>query len=154
MERLGFGGRRLLLVCVLALAPFATGIAQTDRAQPAQAAIKGYDPVAYFTEKRPVKGSPQLSYEFDGSRYHFASAKNRDLFAQDPDKYAPRFGGYCTGSMARGVRNEADPDAWIIADGKLYLFGAVKFKELAAKDSQWLSARAAEAGKNWKDGKR
>lgn len=145
--------RRTLLTCILLLAPIATSYAQSN-AQTARVAIKGYDPVAYFTDKRPVKGSLQLSYEFDGSRYHFASAKNRDMFASDPDRYAPRFDGYCTGSMARGVRAEADPEAWVVADGKLYMFGAVKFKEIAEKDPQWFALRVAEAGKNWRNEKR
>ena len=140
---------RTLLTCILLFASIATSYAQSN-GQAARVAIKGYDPVAYFTDKRPVKGSPQLSYEFDGSRYQFATAKNRDMFASDPDRYAPRFDGYCTGSMARGVRAEADPEAWVVADGKLYMFGAMKFKEIAEKDPKWLALRVAEASKHWR----
>jgi YHS domain-containing protein len=143
---------RIVLTCILLLAPFSASFGQSSP-QTARVAIKGYDPVAFFTDNRPVKGSPQLSYEFDGSRYQFATAKNRDMFASDPDRYAPRFDGYCTGSMARGVRAEADPEAWIVADGKLYLFGAMKFKQIAEKDPQWLATRVAEAGKNWQNHK-
>jgi YHS domain-containing protein len=73
--------------------------------------LKGYDPVAYFTESKPVKGDPKYSYEWDEGRYHFASAKHRDMFAGDPEKYAPQFGGYCTGSMSRGGAQRGRPEA-------------------------------------------
>ena len=115
--------------------------------------LKGHDPVAYFTEGKPVKGDPKLSYDWDDGRYYFASAKHRDMFAADPERYAPQFGGYCTGSMARGVTNEGDPDGWVISDGKLYVFGAAKFKEVAEKDPAYLPARIPTAAKNWKEKK-
>jgi len=78
--------------------------------------------VAYFTDGKAVKGDPAIAFEWDEGRYHFASQKNRDLFAAEPDRYAPRFGGYCTGSMAGGKEqpNEGDGRAWKIVDGKLY----------------------------------
>lgn len=111
--------------------------------------LKGHDPVAYFTDGKPVKGDPRFSYEWDEGRYHFASAKHREMFAADPERYAPQFGGYCTGSMSRGARNEGDPQAWIIADGKLYVFGQVKFKQMAEADPAYLSARIPKARQNW-----
>ena len=116
--------------------------------------LKGYDPVAYFTESKPVKGDPKYVYEWDEGRYHFASAKHRDMFAGNPDKYAPQFGGYCTGSMSRGVRNEGDPEGWVIKDGKLYVFGAAKFKAVAESDPQYLPSRLDNARKNWQERKR
>jgi YHS domain-containing protein len=66
---------------------------------------------------------PKFAYDWDDGRYHFASAMHREMFAKDPERYAPQFGGYCTGSMSRGVRNEGDPEGWTIKDGKLYVFG-------------------------------
>ena len=135
-----------LLTCVLAVLP-AAGLAQ-DKSS-VRVILKGHDPVAYFTDSRPVKGSPEISYDWDEGRYYFASAKNRDLFKADPDRYAPRFAGYCTGSMSRGVRNEGDPDAWIVADGKLYVFGAVKFRDMAANDPQQLATWLDGAKVNW-----
>jgi len=72
--------------------------------------LQGHDPVAYFTDGKPVKGDPRFAYDFDEARYHFASAQHRDMFAADPEKYAPQFGGYCTGSMSRNVRNEGVPE--------------------------------------------
>jgi YHS domain-containing protein len=107
----------------------APAFAQSSSPAPMRVALKGYDPVAYFTEGKPVKGSPAIAYDFDEARYYFSSPRHRDLFAQDPDHYAPRFGGYCTGSMSRGVKNEGDPEIWVIEEGRLYVFGSGKGDE-------------------------
>ncbi len=85
------------------------------------AAIRGYDPVAYFTEEKPMKGSAAHSATHDGATWHFASAENRDLFVANPEKYAPQYGGYCAWAVAEGYTASADPGAWSIKDGKLYL---------------------------------
>jgi len=85
-------------------------------------AIKGYDTVAYFTAGKPTKGDPSISEMWDGTRYHFSSEENRKLFAANPDKYAPQFSGYCAASLAHGVKLEAEPENFIISDGRLYLF--------------------------------
>jgi hypothetical protein len=84
-------------------------------------AIRGYDPVAYFTEARPVKGSPQFTHRWNGATWRFASADNRDRFAAAPDKYAPQYGGYCAYGVASGYAVKIEPDAWSVVDGKLYL---------------------------------
>jgi hypothetical protein len=145
--------KRTLLAFLLAcFGAFASAAAFAD--QTVRVVLKGYDPVAYFTDSKPVKGDPKYSYDFDDGRYYFASAKHRDIFAGDPDKYAPQFGGYCTGSMSRGVRNEADPDGWIIVDGRLYVFGAAKFREIALNDPNYLPSRLDNAKKNWADRKK
>src|SRR3954447_4782022 len=84
-------------------------------------AIRGYDTVAYFTDGRPVKGSPDFEYVWQDTRWQFASAEHKTLFATDPDRYAPQFGGFCTGGMALGRLVPIDPEAWLIVDGRLYL---------------------------------
>jgi YHS domain-containing protein len=84
-------------------------------------AIRGYDPVAYFTQNRPVRGSAQLTYRWNGAEWRFASAENRDRFAAAPEKYAPQYGGYCAYGVAGGYAVKIEPDAWSIVDGKLYL---------------------------------
>jgi hypothetical protein len=84
-------------------------------------AIEGYDTVAYFTEGEPVRGDPAYEHEWQGARWQFSSAGHRDLFAGAPDRYAPRYGGFCSGAMADGRKFRADPEAWKIIDGKLYL---------------------------------
>ena len=79
--------------------------------------IKGYDAVAYFTEGAPVRGDPAHEHEWQGARWQFSSAEHRDLFAAEPDRYAPRYGGFCSGAMALGWKFRADPKAWKIIDG-------------------------------------
>ena len=123
-------------------------------AQAPRVVLKGYDPVAYFTEGKPVKGDSRFSHDWDDGRYHFASATHRDMFAANPDRFAPQFGGYCTGSMSRNVLNEADPEAFVIRDGKLFVFGATKFKAMAEQDPAYLTSKLPAAGTNWQQRKR
>ena len=141
---------RILAALMLVGASSAMSLAQTDAGKAPRVVLKGHDPVAYFTQKRPVRGDPKISYDWDGARYFFASEESRKQFVANPERYEPQFGGYCTGSMARGVRAEADPDAWVIADGKLYVFGTVKFSEMARNDPRWLAERIALSGDNWR----
>lgn len=140
----------ILLAFAFVLFPVATNYAQSDPSKPLRVVLKGHDPVAYFTERKPVKGNPGISYDWDGERYLFANAGNRARFAANPEQYAPQFGGYCTGTMARGGRSEADPEAFIIADGKLYLFAQMKFKEIAEKDSTWFAGKVVPANDHWR----
>lgn len=84
-------------------------------------AIHGYDPVAYFTDDRAVEGSEKYTATHNGAIYRFSSAKNRDLFKSNTAKYAPQFGGYCAMGVALNKKLDIDPDAFHIADGKLYL---------------------------------
>ncbi|MDF3011094.1 MAG: hypothetical protein K0S03_1890 [Burkholderiales bacterium] len=85
------------------------------------AAIRGYDPVAYFTEGKPVKGKPEFAHQWKGATWRFASAANRDRFAAAPEQYAPQYGGYCAYGVASGYAVKTEPDAWSVVDGKLYL---------------------------------
>jgi YHS domain-containing protein len=82
--------------------------------------IRGYDPVAFFLEGRPVPGRPDLSAEYKGGTYLFATAANRDAFKANPEKYAPRYGGYCAYGVAVGKKFDIDAASWRIVDGKLY----------------------------------
>lgn len=84
-------------------------------------AIRGYDPVAYFVEDAPLKGSPDLTYEWNGATWHFASADNREKFISDPEAYTPQYGGYCAWAASKGYIASTDPTAWTVHDGKLYL---------------------------------
>jgi YHS domain-containing protein len=85
------------------------------------AGIHGYDPVADFTDEKPVKGDPAHSATYQGATWHFASAANRDMFTAEPEKFAPQYGGYCAWAVANKYTATNDPDAWSIRDGKLYL---------------------------------
>lgn len=84
-------------------------------------AIKGYDPVAYFTQAAPVQGSQQYTSEHNGAIYQFASAQHKALFDGDPVKYAPQFGGYCAFGVTQEKKYDVDPTAWAVVDDKLYL---------------------------------
>ncbi|APE31672.1 hypothetical protein BOX17_12335 [Halomonas aestuarii] len=84
-------------------------------------AIGGTDPVAYFTEGRPVEGSPDYQLEWGDATWQFASAEHRDRFAADPEAYAPQYGGWCAWAAARGEAASTVPEAWKIVDDKLYL---------------------------------
>jgi hypothetical protein len=105
-------------------------------------AILGYDPVAYFTEGEPVEGSPQFEQEWRDSTWRFSSARHRDLFADDPERYAPRYGGFCAGGMASGWVLTIDPNNWAIVDGKLYLAFAQQGRDRLRTDPQPIIAKA------------
>lgn len=110
-------------------------------------AIMGYDPVAYFTEGRAVKGSEKFSYEWLGTPWQFANGKHRELFIGDPTKYAPQYGGFCVGEVAfNGATFNLDPEAWAIIDGKLYVAYS---KEFMAKFKARPNDFLAEAEANW-----
>jgi YHS domain-containing protein len=99
-------------------------------------AIQGYDPVAYFTDGKPVRGTADFEYQWDEHTYRFTSAQHRELFKADPVHYAPQFGNYCAMALALGKIVKADPENWLISDDKLYVFGspAPKGPELFQKD--------------------
>ncbi|EAP92546.1 MULTISPECIES: YHS domain-containing (seleno)protein [Vibrio] len=84
-------------------------------------AIKGYDPVAYFANQEPVKGTSEFTATYKNAIYNFASSENRDEFRANPAAYAPQYGGYCAFGVAMGKKFETDPLAWKVEDGKLYL---------------------------------
>lgn len=84
-------------------------------------AIQGYDPVAYFTNEKPTKGSNDFTATYKNAIYHFSSEENRDLFRASPAKYAPQFGGFCAFGVTKGRKFDTDPTAWRVVDGKLYL---------------------------------
>lgn len=88
---------------------------------PRGVALDGYDPVAYFTRAQPVKGSAQFHHDWNGARWHFASAGHLAAFRAEPARYAPQFGGYCAYAVANGYTARTDATAWHIEDGKLYL---------------------------------
>jgi len=109
-------------------------------------AVKGYDPVAYFTAGEPTPGLEQHRFDWQGATYRFASAANRDLFAADPARYAPQYGGYCAYAMAVDQIADIDPHRWEITDGRLYL----NANRLA--QGLWTLSRQANIGaadRNW-----
>jgi YHS domain-containing protein len=117
--------RRLLLIAMVVAAGWSFALSTRVHAEtPGRTALWGYDPVSYFTAGRPEQGSAEFSFRFDDTTYWFASEEHRKMFAADPERYAPQFKGYCALSVARGLKIEADPEAWAIWNGKLFVFGS------------------------------
>jgi hypothetical protein len=142
----GFSRRYLIRGCTV----LAAGSALATASQPMAAegvplAIGGYDPVAYFTIGKPTRGLPEFEYEWDEHRHRFSSAEHRELFKADPLFYAPQFANVCAMSLAQGEIVVADPENWLINDGKLYLFGKAVGPDLFSKD---IAANIARANQN------
>lgn len=97
-------------------------------------AVKGYDTVAYFTEGKPVKGDKGITHTWKGAEWRFSSAENRALFVEDPEKYAPQYGGYCAWAVSQGSTAGIDPKSWKIVDDKLYLNYSKKIQAKWEKD--------------------
>lgn len=86
-------------------------------------AIQGYDPVAYFTDSKAVKGKKEYSTQYNGIVYYFASAKHKEMFLKKPNHYEPQYGGWCAYAMGlNGEKVSINPKTFKIIDGKLYLF--------------------------------
>lgn len=143
--------RRKALLQLACIAMAATGIAHAVDTGPPHGrriALGGYDPVAYFEDGKPVKGSQRYWYSFDDAVYTFRSAGHRARFAAQPERYAPQYSGYCAAGMSKGYKAEPDPLAWIIANGKLYVF---QRQDRVAEFRQKIAELAAKADANWPD---
>jgi YHS domain-containing protein len=137
--------RPSIMLAGLVAAIFFGWYGATQAGEPALA-LKGYDPVAYFTDERPMVGDPQYQYEWDGAVYRFASAHHLALFKADPDRYLPQYKNWCTASVAKGVKVYGNPEWWLVVDGRLYLFGRPIGPELMRKDP---AAMKNHADENW-----
>ena len=110
-------------------------------------ALRGYDPVAYFTDGKPVPGDYTITTQHDGATYRFASEDHKALFLRDPAKYLPEFGGFCAYGTAKGVKVDGDPTIWKIVDNKLYLNLA---PAVATRWDQDIPGNIKTANENWK----
>jgi hypothetical protein len=142
--------RTLLLAIVNAAAVFILaelGGAKAD-GPPAgrRVALSGYDPVAYFTEGAPAKGAEAFWFAFDDAVYLFRSAEHRAMFAADPERYAPQYAGFCAAGVSKGYKTEPDPEAWVIAKGKLYV---LQLKERVPDFKRDTAAFVDKANANW-----
>jgi YHS domain-containing protein len=109
-------------------------------------AIGGYDPVAYFTQNKPVKGTREFTFEFEGATYRFASAAHREQFTREPAKYVPQYGAFCAWAVSRGYTADTDPLAWRIVDGKLYLNYNASVQKKWEED---VAGNISKADANW-----
>ncbi len=131
--RITAGTAFALLLCyapqAAAVDPIYTGLFSSK-------AVSGYDAVAYFEVGQPVKGSDEHAYEWMGATWRFSNAENLALFKGDPERYAPRYGGYCAYAVSRGSTASADPAAWSIVDGRLYLNYSLDIREQWQEDTE------------------
>jgi YHS domain-containing protein len=109
-------------------------------------AVGGYDPVAYFTEHKPVPGKAGITYSWKGATWRFVNEQNRETFKAAPEKYAPQYGGYCAYAVAKGGTAKGDPAAWRIVGGKLYLNVNASVQKIWEKD---IPGYVKAADKNW-----
>jgi YHS domain-containing protein len=86
-------------------------------------ALGGYDAVSYYTQHQAVKGSTNFDFTWNGATWLFVNEANRERFENDPETFAPQYGGYCSNQMSLGNLSDVDPEVWRIIRGKLYLFG-------------------------------
>lgn len=108
--------------------------------------IQGYDPVAFFTEHKPVKGSPQFQSDYNGAKYWFASADDKTAFDKEPARYEPQFGGYCAYGASQGHRAPVKIEAWQIVNGRLLMQYDLDVKTKFNKDQQ---GTLKKADQNW-----
>lgn len=111
-----------------------------------QGALRGYDPVAYFKVHKAVKGKESLTTVWQGATWHFSSQENLEAFKENPEKYAPQYGGYCAYGVAQGYTPEIDPQAFHIKDGKLYLNLS---KVVLKRWKEDIPGYVRDADKNW-----
>ena len=150
-RRLGPLARETALAAFIAIAALAAFPATAAAEDPVfttrgNLAIRGFDPVAYFTEGKAVKGDKDFTLGWQGADWRFASAGNRDAFSEDPEKYAPQYGGYCAWAVSRNYTAPTDPDAFTLVNGKLYL----NYNKRVMR--QWLEDRdrnIEQADENW-----
>ena len=143
---------RLLNLIALALAGLLAAIGAAQAGGKINAsffgdvAIEGYDPVAYFTQGKPIEGQDAHAFEWKGATWRFASAANRDRFATSPAMYAPQYGGYCAWAVSQGYTASIDPAAWRVVDGKLYLNYSKGVQRQWAGD---IAGNIAKGNRNW-----
>ena len=149
MIRSGTRTRRVLFAAALVLSAPLAAHAKSPEIYTgflSSAAVGGYDPVAYFTEGKPVAGKSGIAHQWKGATWRFSSEKNRDLFKAEPAKYAPQYGGYCAWAVSQGYTAKGDPNYWKVVDGKLYLNYDASVQKNWEKD---ISGHISNANRNW-----
>ncbi|HEY3915384.1 MAG TPA: YHS domain-containing (seleno)protein [Verrucomicrobiae bacterium] len=142
--------KKLLLLSFLALGLVLPAFAQTSKTlvnvDDSGVAIQGYDPVAFFTDHKPVKGAADLQSTYHGGTYWFASSEHKALFDANPGKYEPSFGGYCAYGVSRSKLVDIDVNAFQIVDGRLLMQYSKSIRDDFAADAK---NRLAKADANW-----
>ena len=113
-------------------------------------ALKGYDPVGYINDKAALKGKKEISTEYQGVTYYFATQDNRKLFTASPEKYLPAYGGWCATAMAKGEKVQIDPSSFKVTSGRLFLFYNGLFGNAIKDWNKDESALTVKADAQWK----
>ncbi|WP_395057984.1 YHS domain-containing (seleno)protein [Flavobacterium sp.] len=114
-------------------------------------AIQGYDPVAYFKQKKAIKGKKELSFTHEGVIYNFSTKENKESFAKMPATYEPQYGGWCAYAMgSSGDKVDIDPETFKITDNKLYLFYNAYFNNTLKSWNNDEKQLKIKADLNWK----
>ena len=137
--------RLILTLC----AAFATSSLLADpkpNVDQAGLAIQGYDPVAFFTDGKPILGDEKFHSTYHEVTYRFASAEHLQMFQVNPAKYEPQFGGYCAYGVAKGALAPVRIDAFQIVDGRLLMQHDTEVRDAFSKNAD---GNLAAADKNW-----
>lgn len=144
----------LLVAAAVGIGPRTPSAATTERVvtdHHSGLAIYGIDPVAYFTDRKPVEGRPEFEFRHSGAVWRFDNEGNRTAFAADPDVYMPRYGGYDPVGIGRGLATAGYPSLWVIFDERLYLFYTAKAREtfiaspyavIASASARWSTVKS------------
>jgi YHS domain-containing protein len=126
---------KIMLLSLVAMLLSVSLFAQTTSYTNADGiAIKGYDPVAYFTEQKAVEGKKDFFYDWSGVKWLFSTQAHLDTFKMKPQKFVPQYGGFCAYGTSENHLSPTDPNAWTIVEGKLYLNYNKEVKRLWSKD--------------------
>ncbi|MFM2214247.1 MAG: hypothetical protein RL427_1510 [Bacteroidota bacterium] len=141
----------ILLLAVLSVTTYAQNNRAAQFNLDKKVALQGYDPVAYFVQKKAIKGKKELATTYEGVLYYFSSAANKEAFAKNPAGYEPQYGGWCAYAMgSAGEKVEIDPETFKIVDGKLFLFYNAYFNNTLKSWNKDETNLKRKADANWK----
>lgn len=138
--------RSLLIASCFLVGTVFTRLHAQEVYAPGGKAINGYDPVAFFTQGKAVKGSDSSTYQWNSATWYFVSKQHLDSFKATPERYAPQYGGYCAYGTAEGHKAPTKPETWTIENGRLYFNYNLNVRK------EWDKNRAAliqKADANW-----
>lgn len=141
-----FLGGAALPIAALAISSHRVGAGQGNIYSEGGVAVDGSDVVAYFTDGAPTKGRADITHDWMGVTWRFASEENRIAFAADPVTYAPQYGGFCAYAVSKGYTASTVPEAWKIVDGKLYLNYSRRIQRKWERD---VAGNIAAGDANW-----
>jgi YHS domain-containing protein len=136
--------KSIAAILLLSLSAFAADLVNVSGAS--KAAVSGYDTVAFFTDGKPVNGSPFITADHKGATYYFASEDHKALFTANPEKYVPQFGGFCAFGVSINKVLPVDISTWQVRNGKLYLN---LNPDIRIKFDADFDGNLAKATKNW-----